>query len=465
MKNDTILTYDDVKKIKNGNSDEILTDVRSYDDSITAQYEKFDMIAYTGLEIFVRETVARKLAVVNKQLKTKYGLMLKVVYGYRSLEVQTYYFNKKQDELRPNNGQLSPEKLAALAHNFIAVPEVAGHVTGGAIDVTLVNSDGVAYDMGTRIADFTDEDRIKTFGSGITVSQRRFRQILLDEMMSVGFAPFLGEWWHFSYGDKEWAAYYGRTEALYGPILMRKTATVAKIADGNETAIQIIKGARKSGDEQAGKALMNAFPSVEQAGLLYIDSDRLEMAGGEFCGNASAVAAVLLTNKSGEPSAYYSVSGFEGSVAAEVASIGDNRYRVRATFNVMSYKVESSRYKGRQLCVVDMKGIVHVLIEAVFPASNYESQQRKIVDELNLGNREAVGVIWYEQQAGQVKIDPVVWVKEIDTLYYESACGSGAIAVALATDNRKILQPTGAYINVYATGDKVTTECEVTIIN
>jgi D-alanyl-D-alanine dipeptidase len=26
--------------------------------------------------------------------------------------------------------------------------------------------------------------------------------------MRQGLAPFDGEWWHFSYGDREWAKYY-----------------------------------------------------------------------------------------------------------------------------------------------------------------------------------------------------------------------------------------------------------------
>lgn len=465
MKNSAILTYEDVKTIGIGNSDEEMVDIQRYDDSIVAQYEKFDMVAYTGLEILVRETVARKLATVNKRLKDKYNLRLKVVYGYRALEVQTSYFNKKQDELRSANRQLAPEKLAALTHNFIAVPEVAGHVTGGAIDVTLISSDETVCDMGTKIADFTDEDRIKTFAAGLTFRQRRFRKILLDEMMTVGFAPFLGEWWHFSYGDREWAAYYQKPNALYQPVIMKKTATVFKIAGGNETAIQVIKGEKNTVESQVGKALLDAYPTAEQAGLLYVDSNKLEMAGGEFCGNASAAAAVLLANESDEVLVQYNASGVEGSVDAKVMPLADDRYLVRTSFNGMSYKVEDSSYRDQQLRVVDMQGIVHVLIESIFPVSNYEALQRKIVEALNLGNREAVGVIWYKREAEHIRIDPVIWVKKVDTLYFESACGSGAIAVALSTGVSKIIQPTGKCISVGIYDETITTECEVAITN
>ena len=41
------------------------------------------------------------------------------------------------------------------------------------------------------------------------------RMLLRAVMMSAGFAPFVGEWWHFSYGDKEWAKYVGNEVAPY----------------------------------------------------------------------------------------------------------------------------------------------------------------------------------------------------------------------------------------------------------
>ncbi len=42
--------------------------------------------------------------------------------------------------------------------------------------------------------------------------------MLRNVMVSVGFAPFDGEWWHFCYGDKEWAVYYNKPAACYAPI-------------------------------------------------------------------------------------------------------------------------------------------------------------------------------------------------------------------------------------------------------
>ena len=67
-----------------------------------------------------------------------------------------------------------------------------------------------------------------------------------------------------------------------------------------------------------------------------------------------------------------------------------------------------------------------------------------------------------EQEKGLLKINPIVWVKSIDTLFYETACGSGTTAVCMveAFLNQKsqeidVLQPSGMVITakiVYSEG-------------
>ncbi len=34
-------------------------------------------------------------------------------------------------------------------------------------------------------------------------------------MTAAEFAPFWGEWWHYSFGDCEWATYYEKPNAIY----------------------------------------------------------------------------------------------------------------------------------------------------------------------------------------------------------------------------------------------------------
>jgi len=69
----------------------------------------------------------------------------------------------------------------------------------------------------------------------------------------------------------------------------------------------------------------------------------------------------------------------------------------------------------------------------------------------NLAN----GVMFMQRTSDTIKIHPVVWVKNTDTLFYETACGSGSIAVGVAISNilnkdvcLSLLQPSGKYIDV-----------------
>jgi D-alanyl-D-alanine dipeptidase len=213
-----ICNYRELIAISNGENKEPLVDVRRYDPTIIARYEKKDMLPYTGERIFVRDKVARKLAKVNKKL-AKYGnFRLKVVYGYRHPDIQKKYFEKMRAKLQRLHPSLTDEELDSLTHNFVAVPLVAGHPTGGAIDVTIVNSKGNEIDMGTQIADFRNPEKIKTFARGLSKEQKKNRRLLHDLLIAEGFAPFYGEWWHFSYGDREWACFYGKKKSLYSPV-------------------------------------------------------------------------------------------------------------------------------------------------------------------------------------------------------------------------------------------------------
>ena len=217
MQEGELLTYSQSKRMPTSESGESLVPVTKYDSLIFPKYEKEDMLSYTGGAIYVRDTVAKKLATVSASLVER-GLRLRVVYGYRHPEVQGSYFNRRRDEIKAKQPLLSDEELDEVTHKFVAVPSVAGHPTGGAVDITVADATGKSVDMGTAIADFRNPEQIKTFAQGLTDTQSANRRLLHDLMIKEKFAPFYGEWWHFSYGDREWACFYEKSSSLYGPI-------------------------------------------------------------------------------------------------------------------------------------------------------------------------------------------------------------------------------------------------------
>ncbi|MEI7631962.1 MAG: M15 family metallopeptidase [bacterium] len=161
-------------------------------------------------DIYIRESVAERLYRVAENLyAVSKNMSLDVVYGHRSLKVQTELFEKYKKEY---SKQYSGVELLEAVQRSIAVPEVAGHPTGAAVDIRILNR-GVPIDMGTDIWEFIPDSY--TFSPFISKEAWNNRRLLRDLMKHDGFAPYDGEWWHFSYGDKEWAKYYNKPRALY----------------------------------------------------------------------------------------------------------------------------------------------------------------------------------------------------------------------------------------------------------
>lgn len=184
--------------------------------NLTTKPVNNDMQAYTGDLIFVRESVLAKLTKAASLLaKSNPELQLQVVYGYRALSIQRRLFFKYKKQLEK---EFTGIELLEATHRLIAVPEIAGHPTGGAVDIQITQS-GKPLDMGTLIWEFTKDSF--NFSPFISKEAKNNRRLLRKVMMQVEFAPFDGEWWHFSYGDKEWAKYYDKEFALYSQLEFR----------------------------------------------------------------------------------------------------------------------------------------------------------------------------------------------------------------------------------------------------
>lgn len=241
-------------------------------------------------------------------------------------------------------------------------------------------------------------------------------------------------------------------------------------AGGNGTVIETIdQPLSRRSYEFRGKALVDNFEphNAEQAGFLIINDNHFEMAGGEFCGNATRSAAVLLYLEYGEDAILFTVSGFNGVVNASVRSLARTKFFVETTFPEMQTRVEKITLEDNSAAsTVDLGGIVHIVIEGKFPTNpdEYSARHRRIVDQLGLNERDAVGVIWYEKLGNTIEMHPVVWVRAINSFFYESSCGSGAIAVGKVTGGPSVIQPSGMAISVNITSNSVVLGSEMEVI-
>jgi D-alanyl-D-alanine dipeptidase len=146
------------------------------------------------------------------------GIKLHFFGGWRHLAVQWTAWEKNLADKRKLHPDASDAEVARIARLTSADPTRGGfgpHQTGGAIDLTLIK-DGKELDMGTPLS-YHGVECVTDF-AGITPQQRKNRYMLRDVMHAAGFINYPGEWWHYSYGDRAWAAYGRKPFAIYNRI-------------------------------------------------------------------------------------------------------------------------------------------------------------------------------------------------------------------------------------------------------
>lgn len=165
----------------------------------------------------VREALAHRLARAEAMLPP--GVHLLVVEGHRSAQSQTAIIETYMSQLRREHPLSSDEELQQLASRFVSPLDVAPHVAGAAVDVTLVDPGGTEYDMGTAIDATPEQSRGACyFDAAVPAHARASRAVLARAMTQAGMVNYPTEWWHWSYGDRYWALMTGATHALYGPV-------------------------------------------------------------------------------------------------------------------------------------------------------------------------------------------------------------------------------------------------------
>ncbi|MEU2741981.1 M15 family metallopeptidase [Streptomyces sp. NPDC007095] len=165
----------------------------------------------------VRAGVLKRLGSASTRLPAGIGLL--IVEGHRSPAEQARRFALYEDRLRCS-GITDPGDRRRRASAFVSPVEVAPHCAGAAVDLTLVDSDGVELDLGGAVNGHRtgDEELCPFDAPGLSQTARDNRKLLAQCLYAEGFANYPSEWWHWSYGDRYWALMTGAPAAIYGPI-------------------------------------------------------------------------------------------------------------------------------------------------------------------------------------------------------------------------------------------------------
>lgn len=212
---------------------------------------------------------------------------------------------------------------------------------------------------------------------------------------------------------------------------------------------------KKENRKIINKKMIERFPNVEQVSFYEFDKEkniaRLELAGGEFCGNATrSLAYLLLNGKLGE--VLIQVSGTKQLLTAGVK-------KTNTAFAQMPIFAKNQKVKKitDALFRVDLEGITQIVCISDIKnktKSDLKNFAKKILEKENLlYSVPAAGVMFVKKQLDEFVIQPIVWVRDIETLLYETSCASGTAAVALwyAKNKRNtteitVKQPSKSYI-------------------
>ena len=266
-------------------------------------------------------------------------------------------------------------------------------------------------------------------------------------------------------------------------------------ASGNPTALVWEFNQSDEKRKEVNNEIMAQNPMVEQVGFLLPNgcgivypgvggttmtgNFSLKMAGGEFCGNA-ARCAIYAYLRGEEGTINLSVSGAEHSIRGGLGILEDGSKEVWCEMPVIPDSAQAISENGDGT-IVRLRGISHLVVDEAASkpnANNMKPEKLKtyafeLLKKHRLNEEPAAGVIFIAGQnreasktakivetggiaeTAEVSILPVVYVRDVDTLFCETACGTGTTAVALAWSAKRksdfhltAMQPFGEKLTV-----------------
>lgn len=183
----------------------------------------------------------------------------------------------------------------------------------------------------------------------------------------------------------------------------------------------------------ANKIMTEEYLPCEQVGFIEPSKSekavyKLSMMGGELCVNALRCLAYLHFHETKETKFSIESSGSEELFNMEISESGS---LVTLRFEMTIPNIQISKSLG----LIHLEGISHFVEDLPDVGLTYSQIENRLDDLLikhasEIGNVQAIGYIPYQAQ-DDIKITPLVFVRDTGTKILESSCGSGTIAVGL----------------------------------
>lgn len=194
--------------------------------------------------------------------------------------------------------------------------------------------------------------------------------------------------------------------------------TTALVYEGNNLDYKLIN------DEILAK-----HSEVEQVG--FIVNNELKMAGGEICFNALRCAAKFLLDKNNcnKINAKLNKIEYECGIRDNLFIKEDNlkeKYKNKAIYYTKIPLTTNINKLSDYEYSVDLGDIFHIIYTKKLDINdeNIKNFAYEYFKNNSLLDKKAVGFMYLQENI----LKPVVWVRDIKTLFFESACGSGSFS-------------------------------------
>ena len=150
---------------------------------------------------------------------------------------------------------------------------------------------------------------------------------------------------------------------------------------------------------------------------------RLEMMGGEFCGNALRCAGFYQALRNGEQGKSCVLAEISGADGVQPV-MADTAEGTASTVMPLPLSVQPAGWADVQAARVTFAGITHFVIDCAQPDETLVQRAIAAAPEAS-----AVGAIFLDRAHGSIK--PVVFVRKTASCVAENSCASGSVAAAV----------------------------------
>ena len=201
--------------IKINDNHEPLVDIKKYCPNIIIDIGKERLkVEKTA---YLRKTVAKMLRRAQKDLPEGWSFIVNDAWRPAYVQAKIYFdFIKRFSKKYP---RWSRKRVLAEVDKYVAPWKgkiVSGHMSGGAIDLRLVDRRGRKIPIKSEKLNY--QQNALSDQKFLPAYIRRNREILFLTLCRAGLSNYPKEYWHWSYGDYQWAKRNNKSIVIYGVV-------------------------------------------------------------------------------------------------------------------------------------------------------------------------------------------------------------------------------------------------------